>query len=133
MERGAQVFERRAVKTDGAPAPIGPYEQAVAAGQIVFLSGQVGIDPATGKMVEGGVAEQTTRVLKNMKAVLEASGSSLSNVLRVGVYLTNMGDFRTMNEIYAKYLGEVKPARSAIEVGALPAGALVEMDAVALA
>lgn len=124
--------ERKAIRTDGAPQPIGPYEQAVAAGPFVFLSGQVGMDPSTGKMVDGGVAEQTTRVLENMKAVLKASGSSLSNVLRVGVYLADMGDFQTMNEIYAKYLGDVKPARSAIAVKALPAGALVEMDAIAL-
>ena len=126
------MHERRVVRTEGAPQPIGPYEQAVAAGPFIFLSGQLGIDPSTGKMVEGGVAEQTTRALENMKAVLEAAGSSLSNVVRVGVYLAEMGDFQTMNEIYSKYLGEVKPARSAIAVKALPAGGLVEMDAVAL-
>jgi len=126
------VPERRAVRTEGAPQPIGPYEQAVIVGPFVYLSGQLGIDPSTGKMVEGGVAEQTTRALENMKAVLEAAGSSLSNVIRVGVYLADMGDFQTMNEIYAKYLGEVKPARSAIAVKALPAGGLVEMDAVAM-
>lgn len=126
------MTERKTVKTDGAPQPIGPYEQAIAAGPFVFLSGQLGIDPSTGKMVEGGVAEQTTRALENMKAVLEAAGSSLSKVIRVGVYLADMGDFQTMNGIYAKYLGETKPARSAIAVKALPAGGLVEMDAVAL-
>jgi 2-iminobutanoate/2-iminopropanoate deaminase len=124
--------ERRVVRTEGAPQPIGPYEQAVVVGPFVYLSGQLGIDPSTGKMVEGGVAEQTTRALENMKAVLEAAGSSLSNVIRVGVYLADMGDFLTMNEIYAKYLGDVKPARSAIAVKALPAGGLVEMDAVAM-
>ena len=98
----------------------------------MFLSGQLGFDPATGKMVPGGIVEQTTRVLENMKAVLEASGSSLAKVLRVGVYLADMNDFAAMNEIYSKYMGDAKPARSAIAVRALPAGALVEMDAVAL-
>lgn len=124
--------ERRAVRTEAAPAPIGPYEQAVIAGQFVFLSGQIGFDPSTGKMVTGGITEQTTRVLENMQAVLTASGSSLAKVLRVGVYLADMGDFTAMNEVYSKYMGHAKPARSAIAVKALPAGALVEMDAVAL-
>jgi len=124
--------ERKTVRTEAAPLPIGPYEQAVVAGSFVFLSGQLGFDPATGKMVPGGIVEQTTRVLENMKAVLEASGSSLAKVLRVGVYLADMNDFAAMNEIYSKYMGDAKPARSAIAVRALPAGALVEMDAVAL-
>ena len=126
------MTERRAVRTGAAPAPIGPYEQAVIAGQFVFLSGQIGFDPSTGKMVPGGVSEQTTRALENVKAVLEAAGSSLSNVVRVGVYLADMSDFGAMNEIYSKYFGDAKPARSAIAVKDLPAGALVEMDAVAL-
>lgn len=124
--------QRKTVRTEGAPLPIGPYEQAVAAGSFVFLSGQVGLDPSTGKMVVGGVQEQATRVLENMKAVLETAGSSLSKVLRVGVYLADMSDYQKVNEIYSKYLGEIKPARTAIAVSGLPAGALVEMDAVAL-
>jgi 2-iminobutanoate/2-iminopropanoate deaminase len=124
--------ERKSIRTEKAPLPIGPYEQAVAAGPFVFLSGQIGFDPATGKMVEGGVAEQTERVLKNVKAVLEASGSSLAKVVRMGVYLADMGDFATVNDIYSKYMSEAKPARSAIAVKGLPAGALVEMDAIAM-
>jgi 2-iminobutanoate/2-iminopropanoate deaminase len=124
--------ERKTVRTQKAPLPVGPYEQAVASGSFVFLAGQIGFDPKTGKMVEGGVVEQTERVLQNMKAVLEASGSSLARVMRVGVYLADMSDFAAMNEVYSKYMGEAKPARSAIAVKGLPAGALVEMDAIAL-
>ena len=123
---------RKAVRTEGAPLPIGPYEQAVIAGPFVFLSGQVGIDPSAGKMAAGGVSEQTTRALENIKAVLEAAGSSLSRVVRAGVYLADMSDFSAMNEVYAKYFGDAKPARTTIAVKGLPAGALVEIDAVAL-
>jgi 2-iminobutanoate/2-iminopropanoate deaminase len=124
--------ERRTIRTEKAPLPIGPYEQAVVGGPLVFLSGQIGLDPRTGKIVAGGVAEQTEQVLKNVRAVLEASGSSLAKVVRMGVYLADMADFARMNEIYSKYMGEVKPARSAIAVKGLPAGALIEIDAVAL-
>ncbi len=125
------MANRKAVKSERAPAPVGPYEQAVMAGEFVFLSGQIGLDPSTGKMVDGGVPEQTAQAIENLKAVLEAAGSSLSNVVRAGVYLTDMGDFGKMNEVYAKYFGGAKPARSAIAVKALPAGALVEVDAIA--
>jgi 2-iminobutanoate/2-iminopropanoate deaminase len=125
------MSNRKAVRTQGAPAPVGPYEQAVIAGELVFLSGQIGLDPTTGKMVEGGVPEQTARALENLKRVLEAAGSSLSKVVRAGVYLSDMGDFTKMNEVYSKYFGDTKPARSAIAVKGLPAGALVEIDAVA--
>jgi 2-iminobutanoate/2-iminopropanoate deaminase len=133
VKQEAFMHERKAIRTEGAPLPIGPYEQAVIAGPFVFLSGQIGLDPGTGKMVTGGIAEQTERVFENMKAVLEASGSSLARVVRVGVYLADMSDFAAVNEIYSKYMAEGKPARSAIAVKGLPAGALVEMDAVALA
>jgi len=126
------MTQRKAIRTEGAPSPIGPYEQAVAAGSLVFLSGQIGFDPATGKMVEGGVEEQTRQVLENMKAVLEAAGASLASVVRVGVYLADMADFQKMNAVYSEYMSEAKPARSAIAVKALPAGALVEMDAIAI-
>lgn len=123
---------RKAVRTEKAPLPVGPYEQAVISGHFVFLAGQIGLDPATGKMVAGGIAEQTEQLLENMKAVLEASGSSLAGVLRVGVYLADMGDFAAMNEVYSKYMAEATPARTAIAVKGLPLGALVEMDAIAL-
>ena len=120
------------VKTDKAPAPIGPYEQAVRAGELIFASGQVAIDPATGKMIEGDVAAQSRRILENLKAVLEAGGSSLGRVVKVTVYLTDMADFPRVNEVYAEYLGAAKPARATVAVKALPAGAAVEMDAVAV-
>ena len=120
------------VKTDQAPAPIGPYEQAVRVGDLLFASGQVAIDPATGKMIEGDVAAQSRRVLENLKAVLEAGGSSLGRVVKVTVYLTDMADFPRVNEVYAQYLGAAKPARATVAVKALPAGAAVEMDAVAV-
>jgi 2-iminobutanoate/2-iminopropanoate deaminase len=126
------MSNRKAVKTERAPAPVGPYEQAVIAGEIVFLSGQIGLDPSTGKMVGGGVPEQTARAIENLKAVLEAAGSSMSKVVRAGVYLSDMSDFGKMNEVYSKYFGDSKPARSAIAVKGLPAGALVEIDAIAI-
>jgi 2-iminobutanoate/2-iminopropanoate deaminase len=126
------MSDRKSVRTERAPAPVGPYEQAVMAGELLFLSGQIGLDPSTGKMVEGGVPEQTARAIENLRAVLEAAGSSLSKVVRAGVYLADMSDFGSMNEVYSKYFGDAKPARSAIAVRGLPAGALVEIDAVAI-
>jgi 2-iminobutanoate/2-iminopropanoate deaminase len=125
---------KNAVATPSAPAAIGPYSQAVRVGDFLYTSGQVGIDPATGQMVSGGIAEQTTRVLENLKAVLTAGGSSLENVVKTVVYLKDMNDFATMNALYEKYLapaGVVAPARSTVEVARLPKDALVEIDAVA--
>jgi 2-iminobutanoate/2-iminopropanoate deaminase len=125
---------KNAVATPNAPAAIGPYSQAVRVGDFLYTSGQIALDPATGKMVPGGVAEQTTRVLQNLKAVLESGGSSLENVLKTVVYLKDMNDFAVMNAIYGEYLapaGVVPPARSTVEVARLPKDALVEIDAVA--
>jgi 2-iminobutanoate/2-iminopropanoate deaminase len=124
---------REPVKTDKAPAAIGPYSQAVRAGGFLFCSGQIPLDPETGTLVEGGVAVQTERVLKNLKAVLSAGGASLSAVVKTTVYLTDLRDFRAMNEVYAGYFPENPPARATVQVAALPAGALVEIDAIARA
>jgi 2-iminobutanoate/2-iminopropanoate deaminase len=125
---------KNAVATPNAPAAIGPYSQAVRVGDFLYTSGQVALDPATGQMVPGGIAEQTTRVLENLKAVLVAGGSSLENVVKTVVYLKDMNEFAAMNAIYEQYLapaGVVPPARSTVEVARLPKDALVEIDAVA--
>ncbi len=124
---------KRAVTTDNAPKAIGPYSQAVVAGGVVFCSGQIPLDPATGEMVEGDVATQTRQVLENLKAVLEAAGSGLDRVVKTTVFLADMGDFAAMNQVYAGFFDDVPPARAAVEVAALPKGARVEIEAVALA
>ncbi len=124
-------MSRRAVGTDGAPKAIGPYEQAWVVNGTVYTSGQIALDPKTGEMVPGGVAEQTRRVLANLKAVLEAAGSSMDRVVRTTVYMTDLSQFGTMNGIYGEAFGSNKPARSTVGVAALPRGALVEIDAVA--
>lgn len=121
----------RAVKTDRAPAAIGPYSQAIRAGGLLFCSGQIPLDPSTGRMVEGGAEVQTDRVLQNLAAVLEAGGSSLRSVLKTTVYLVDLTDYPAMNQAYGKFFRENAPARATVEVAGLPAGALVEIDAVA--
>jgi reactive intermediate/imine deaminase len=125
-------MRRQPVETPQAPKAIGPYAQAIRADGIVYTSGQIGINPATGALVPGGIEAQTRRVLENLKAVLAAAGSSLDRVLRVGVYLTDLGHFQAMNRIFAEYLDSYRPARSTVGVAALPMGALVEMDMIAL-
>ena len=125
-------MRRQPVETPQAPKAIGPYAQAIRADGIVYTSGQIGIDPATGALVPGGIEAQTRRVLENLKAVLAASGSSLDRVLRVGVYLTDLGHFQAMNRVFAEYLDPYRPARSTVGAAALPMGALVEMDMIAL-
>ncbi len=122
---------RKAVSTEKAPKAIGPYEQAWVLDGMVYTSGQIALEPKTGEMVAGGVVEQTRRVLENLKAVLEAAGSSLDRVVRTNVYLTDLSQFGTMNNVYAEYFGTTKPARTTVQVAALPRGALVEIDAVA--
>lgn len=123
---------RKAVSTEGAPKAIGPYEQAWAVNGMVYTSGQIALDPKTGEMVPGGIAEQTRRALENLKAVLEAAGSSMDRVVRTTVYMTDLSQFATMNGIYAEGFGSNKPARSTVQVAALPRGALIEIDAIAL-
>ncbi len=126
--------KREAVKTDKAPKAIGPYSQGIKAGDFVYTAGQAGVNPATGKLVEGGIAEQTRQVLKNVQSILEAAGSSLELVVKVGVFLQDMGDFQAMNEVYAEFFPPDKnpPARTTVQAAKLPLGALVEIDAVAL-
>jgi 2-iminobutanoate/2-iminopropanoate deaminase len=123
---------REVISTDGAPEAIGPYSQAIRAGGLLFTSGQVAIDPATQQIIVGDVSTQTDRVLKNLSAVLQASGSSLEQVVRCTVFLKNMGDFAAMNKVYGKYFKQAPPARSTVEVARLPKDALVEIDAIAL-
>jgi reactive intermediate/imine deaminase len=124
--------ERREVRTDDAPAPVGPYSQAIVHGGLVFLSGQIALDPATGRLVEGGVEAQAERVFANLRAVLEAAGSSMDALLRVSIYLTDLAHFPQVNAIYARTLGSApKPARSTVGVAALPLGAAIEVDAIA--
>ena len=120
---------RRPIETDGAPAPIGPYSQAVVADGVLYCSGQVPLDPGTGEMVEGGVAEQARRCLESLDAVCRAAGTQLSEAARIGIYLTDMDLFAELNEVYAGFFSEPFPVRSTIGVAALPKGALVEMDA----
>ena len=122
------------IDTPKAPAAIGPYVQAVRTGNLLYTSGQIPLDPATGNLVEGSIVEQTTRVLENLKAVLEAAGGSLASVVKTTVYMKNLADFAAMNEVYAKYLapaGGSAPARTTIEVSNLPKGSLLEIELVA--
>ena len=119
------------VSTDKAPQAIGPYSQAVISQGFVFLSGQIALDPATGQVVEGGIEEQTVRVLENLKAVLEASQSSLERVVKTTVYLKDMGEFARMNAIYARYFPANQPARATVEAARLPRDARVEIDCIA--
>ena len=124
---------KRTVRTDKAPAPFqgAPYSQGVVHGDLVFVSGQLGIDPESGDMVEGGIGAQTERTMQNVSAVLEAAGSSLANVLQVSIFLVDLGDFAAMNEVYAKHVGPDFPARATVQIGALPSGARVEIAVVA--
>jgi 2-iminobutanoate/2-iminopropanoate deaminase len=123
------------IAVDGAPRPFAgaPYNQAIAAGGFVFCAGQVALDPETGKLVEGGVTEQTQRALENLTAVLEGAGSSIDQVVKTTVFLTDLGEFSAMNDVYATFFTSDAPARSTVQVGALPAGARVEIEAVAIA
>ncbi|HSB15026.1 MAG TPA: RidA family protein [Bryobacteraceae bacterium] len=121
------------IATDRAPKAIGPYSQAVVANGLVFASGQIPLDPTTGILIEGDIAAQTERVLENLKAVLEAAGSSLDRVLRVTVFLKDVNDFAAMNDVYGRYFANQPPSRSTIEAARLPRNAKVEMDAIALA
>ena len=123
-------MKREIVSTDKAPAAVGPYSQAVRVGDLVFTAGRVALDPATGKLVEGGIEEQTRQVLQNLAAVLEAAGSSLDRVVKTTVFLKDMSDFAAMNAVYAEFFPTDPPARSTVEVSALALGALVEIEAI---
>jgi len=121
---------KRAIRTDAAPAAIGPYSQAIVAGGWLWVSGQIPLDPATGELVGEDIEAATRRVLDNLKAVIEAAGGSLDQVVRVTIYLTDLTRFQTVNAVYAEYFSETPPARACVEVAGLPKGAEVEMDAV---
>ena len=118
------------VHSDTAPAAIGPYSQAIKSGSLVFLSGQIPLDPKSMVIVQGGVAEQTHQVFRNLAAVAEANGGSLSNAVKLTIYVIDLGDFATVNEIMAEYFSEPYPARATIQVSALPKGSTVEIDAI---
>lgn len=127
-------MNRTAIATDGAPAAIGPYSQAVRVGNLIFTAGQIPLDPATQQLVPGGITEQVTRVLENLKAILEEGGSSLERAVKATVYLKDMNDFAAMNAVYERYLGrggEEPAARTTVEVSRLPRNVLVEIDVIA--
>jgi 2-iminobutanoate/2-iminopropanoate deaminase len=119
------------ISTAGAPRAIGPYSQAACANGFIFTAGQVALDPATGQLVPGGIAEQTARALENLRAVLTTAGSSLSLVVKTTVFLVDMTDFTAMNEVYGRFFGDHRPARSTVAVAALPRGAQVEIEVIA--
>jgi 2-iminobutanoate/2-iminopropanoate deaminase len=124
---------REVIATGQAPQAIGPYSQAIKAAGLIFTSGQIAIDPATSQIIAGDVSAQTEQVLKNVAAILQASGSSMEKVLRCTVFLKNMSDFAAMNEVYGRHFKQAPPARSTVEVARLPKDVLVEIDAIALA
>jgi 2-iminobutanoate/2-iminopropanoate deaminase len=125
---------RETIKTSKAPAAIGPYSQAIkiAAGKIIFTAGQIALDPATGRLIEGDIAAQTRRVLENIKAILAAAGAQLENVVKTTVFMADLGEFAAMNEVYGEFFPANPPARSTVEVKALPRGAKVEIEATAV-
>jgi 2-iminobutanoate/2-iminopropanoate deaminase len=122
---------RHAVTTSGAPAAIGPYSQGIVSGDLIFCSGQLGLDPATGDLVEGGVEAQTERALRNLASVLDAAGASIADVVKTTVFLADIDDFAAVNAVYARHMPDPAPARSTFAVGALPKGGLVEIEAIA--
>ncbi len=124
---------REIIETTKAPSPIGPYSQAIRANGFVFVSGQIPIQPATGALVQGDITAQTRQVMQNLAAVLEAAGSGLQKVVKTTIYVTNLDDFSRLNQVYAEFLGEAKPARATVQVARLPREVLVEIEAVALA
>lgn len=125
------VSTKEIIATPSAPQAIGPYSQAIKRSGLVFCSGQIPLDPATGQVVAGGIAEQTTRVLENLKAVLEAAGAGLDSVLKTTVFVKDLSEFAVMNEVYARYFGAGAPARSTVEVARLPKDVSVEIEAIA--
>ncbi len=125
-------MSRQKIEVASAPAAIGPYSQAIAAGGMLYVSGQLPIDPATGRMVEGGIVEQVTQVLRNVTAILEGAGAGWRDVVKTTIYLTDLGDFQQVNAVYREFVREPCPARATVQVAALPLGALVEIEAVAM-
>ena len=132
---GAADGEKEAVRTEAAPAPFqgAPYSQAIRAGSFVFVSGQLALEPGSHEFVGAGIAEQTEQVFANLRAILQEAGSGLDRIVKTTVYLSDLDDFQAMNDVYRQHVGDVPPARATLEVAALPSGALVEIDAIALA
>ncbi|WP_308620501.1 RidA family protein [uncultured Desulfovibrio sp.] len=126
-------MKKDVISTSAAPAAVGPYSQGIRAGELLFLSGQVPLDPATGKLVDGGVEAQTEQSCRNLKAVLASQGLDLANVVKTTVFIAHMSDFPRVNEVYKRFFTDPCPARSCVEVSALPLGALVEIEAIAVA
>ena len=124
-------MQRETIFTDEAPEAIGPYSQAVRSGTMLFVSGQIPLEPESGEMTDGGIKPQTERVLKNLKAIIEKAGGRMEDVVKTTVYLTDLSLFTEMNEVYAQFFSQNRPARAAVQVAALPKGALVEIDAIA--
>ncbi|HEY7717023.1 MAG TPA: RidA family protein [Candidatus Binatia bacterium] len=125
-------MDKAVISTANAPKAIGPYEQAIKVGEFVYCSGQIPLDPSTGNVVDGDITVQTRRVMENLRAVVEAAGSSFERVVKTTVFLKNIADFAAMNAVYAEYLGAAKPARSTVAVADLPRGALLEIELIAL-
>jgi 2-iminobutanoate/2-iminopropanoate deaminase len=132
MWKRDESVKRQAISTPAAPAAIGPYSQAIRAGSMLFLSGQIPIDPVSGEMVKGDIAEQTHQVFRNLQAILEAAGAAFENVVRTTVYLADMNDFAAMNSVYGTYFTPPAPARSTIQAARLPKDARVEIDLIAV-
>lgn len=124
-------MQKKVIKTDKAPAAIGPYEQGIQAGDFLFTSGQIALEPGTGQFLQGEIEMETERVLKNIEAILHAAGMTLSNVVKTTIYMTDLGCFTRMNQVYEKFFSENKPARATVQVAALPKGAKIEIDAIA--
>lgn len=124
-------MEKKIIRTDKAPAPIGPYNQAVMAGNMLFISGQIALDAATGELVQGDVKAETTKVMENLEAILTEAGMSFSNIVKTSIFLKSMGDFAQVNEVYGGYFTDNPPARETIEVSALPKGVNVEISMIA--
>lgn len=122
----------RTIYSPNAPSPLGPYRQGVAIGGLIFCSGQIAIDPSTGKLVSGGIEEQTQQVLDNLGAVLRAAGASYADIVKTTIFLSDIGDFAAMNAVYGRYFGTAAPARSTVAVAALPLGSKLEVEAIAL-
>lgn len=122
----------KTISTDKAPAAIGPYSQGIIANGFLFTAGQIPLDPAAGKIIDGGIVEQTEQVMRNLEAVLKAAGAGWGDVVKMNVFLHDLAHFPTVNEVYGKWLGDSRPARSTVQVSALPRGAMVEIDAVAV-
>jgi 2-iminobutanoate/2-iminopropanoate deaminase len=125
------MAKKKVIKTDKAPKPIGPYSAGVRIGDLVFTAGQIGLDPLTGEVVPGGIQAETRQVLRNLQGILEAAGSSLQDVVKTTVFLRDMNDFTQMNAIYAEFFSQDYPARSTVQVSALPKGVAVEIEAIA--